>query len=99
MHNWFLCSFCCLTFLASTLEVTEKKQKTNKKQNTAHPSEPNRNTMQKPIGGRSVLAFSAAISALAFGSLYKGGGGRGFATIFFVPTLCSYASLFLVITT
>jgi hypothetical protein len=36
-----LCSFCCLTFLASNLEATEKNQKIAKKQNTAHPSDPN----------------------------------------------------------
>jgi hypothetical protein len=72
VHNSVLCSFCCLTFLASNLDVTEKKQKTAKKQNNAHPSEPNRNSLQEPIGGRSkipkggrsVLAFSAIISML-----------------------------------
>jgi len=32
--------------------------------NCAHPSEPNRNSMLKPVGGWSVLAFFAVISIL-----------------------------------
>jgi hypothetical protein len=36
-----LYSFCCLTFLVSNLRSNSKKAKTAKKQNNAHPSDPN----------------------------------------------------------
>ena len=46
VHNSFLFSFGCLTFLASTLEVTEKKAKNRQKTEKCKPSVPIRNSLQ-----------------------------------------------------
>ena len=76
MHNSVLCFLYCLTFLTGNFRVTEKKQQTTKKQNTTHPSDPNRISMLKPIGGRSVLAQNKHISMLKISTLEKKGAGK-----------------------
>ena len=67
VHNsifWrFIASFLSKPKLSSAKLSTKKYTKTN----NAHPSEPNRNTMQKPIGGRSLMALFQAKNMLNCG--------------------------------